>query len=182
MDGLAQMDSEYRSITPKKPHALAADLSWSMSMDCSQPVCDIDVLIHMEQIYTSRLQKDPADMDSRLSLAWCLFMQALHQAGRESIPVPRTTEGLEAELELGDHILSHLERESSALLQDCLTQTFTVMQLSSKACNQQDVAKLQELVRLTGAREAVLKAEDEALRFLANLTRDILIEPDIVDD
>jgi|SRR5579871_5060316 len=138
--------------------------------------CDIKALQQMERLYLKQLRENPHDLEIRLGLAWCLFMQAIHQSGRESI-----SEAILAEGRLADHQALYQEmgvfdQQAYRLLKDSLHQTFTIMQLSAQT--PQDVEKLHELIRLSGADQAVSEAESEALNILAKLAEDIFARTD----
>ncbi|MBI3911301.1 MAG: hypothetical protein HY320_10255 [Armatimonadetes bacterium] len=131
-------------------------------------------LKRVEGLYRQRLENDPTDMIARISLAWCLLMLALHQAGRESILMGLLeTTGDQDEL-LANRIRSILDQDAYDLLRDSLRQALTVRQLSLNPQDQTDAAKLQELIELSGGSEAVSEAEAEAAEILAAVTRDIL--------
>jgi hypothetical protein len=136
-------------------------------MSLPAPVFDRLYLERAERTYRQQLIAHPEDTELRLRLAWCLFMQALYQAGQEAAlnAVERDSEALpEAEC----------ERDSQALLRDCLQQTYTVMHVSIRSGDRPDVEKIQELVRLSGTQSVLLQAQDRAAYILAKLTGEML--------
>jgi hypothetical protein len=143
-------------------------------MDGIQEVFDPDALQRLERRYRRHLAKKPEDMGARINLAWCLFMQALHQAGRESIlrTAREVDEG--ADSQRGGRLSAVLNADALQLLKACLQQMHTVQQLSLQARDRVDVEKLQALIRLSGGERAVAEAEQETLRALVTLAYEIL--------
>src|SRR5438067_13828540 len=90
-----------------------------------------DTLRNYERIYRGQLNSEPADMDSRVDLAWCLFMLALYHAGIESSEECKSPIAEPLEKKCG---ISRAA-ESSALLWDCLRQTIIVSHLSKETDN-----------------------------------------------
>jgi hypothetical protein len=134
-------------------------------------VFHVETLKRVETVYRRQLQHDPADMVSRLSLAWCLFIQALHKAGQESA---LTTLG-----EPGDCCSAPSaenparEQDAQQLLRDCLRQTIMIMQLSPDTRDQSDVRRLRALVKLSGAEQLLSEAEADATRLLQDVAAEI---------
>jgi len=112
-------------------------------------------------------------MSARTNLAWCLFMQTLHQSGRESVFASLAESGVEVTSECQAPGQSSRRSGASDLLGDCLRQLTAVTQLSRSRDDQRDVEKLRGLVRLAGGEEAVVEAQVEAVRILQEITRDI---------
>jgi hypothetical protein len=136
-------------------------------MSASAPVFDRIFLDRAEHTYRQQLVAHPEDTDLRLRLAWCLFMQALYQAGQEAaISAGASDPGQSSEC------LS--ERDSQNLLKDCLQQTYTVMHVGAQSGERPDVEKIQELVRLSGTSEVLLQAQDRATFILTKLAGEIL--------
>src|SRR5436190_24346001 len=105
----------------------------------------MDALRRAESIYRHTLLIEPGDTAFRLRLAWCLFIQAVHQAGRESILDTVECEygglnGLTPELSNG------IEKSVDELLKDCVRQTTTVRQLTLKERDRSDAELLLSLV------------------------------------
>jgi len=142
-------------------------------MQSSSQCVDPSNLKWAEHTYRERLRLQPEDMAVRLSLAWCLFMQAIHRSGQETIL---------------DHAVVHIgpasndapvnastvERSANALLKDCLHQTYIIKQLSIDQVEQQDVARLQALVELAGARDIMVGAEEHSVQQLVALAREAM--------
>ncbi|MCC2669055.1 MAG: hypothetical protein K0Q72_1526 [Armatimonadetes bacterium] len=144
-------------------------------------VFNVDALWRVERMYRQRLTDEPGDMVARVSLAWCLFLQALHRAGEEN-----ALTGIDSALEeAGIPITEMLElgeddgeegRAADRLLEDCLRQTVTVLQLSPDPRDRTDVERLQALIRLSGGEAAIADAEDQSRQILVQLTREMLNE------
>jgi len=144
-------------------------------MSHALPVVEPEALSRAEAVYRQHLTHEPQDTVARLSLAWCLFMQALHQAGRESalgrvpvapVPLPPPQESPSA-----------VDPEARQFLLDCLRQTTAVVHLSQSAQDRRDVEKLRALVRLCNGDEVMSAAEAEAVRILDEITREISHSP-----
>ncbi len=133
--------------------------------------CDIATLQSLESGYQRQLTEDPANLEVRLDLAWCLFMHALHEAGRESLLASLAKGGPDADRGSLYKEIGLYEQNAYRILKGCLRETFTVLQLSPTT--PQEVAKLHVLIRLSGADQAFSEAEDEAMKILARLGRDI---------
>lgn len=150
-------------------------------MDAPHRLFDMDVMTRLERIYRRRLAEEPGDMDARVGLAWCLFIQALYQDGQQSMLTALVAAGDGKEEQASVVIRSIAERDASHLLKDCLKQALTVQQLSPHPQDRSEVEKLQALVKLSGAGRAVIEAEDENARILAEITREIIHGPDVVE-
>jgi len=150
----------------------------SRLMSQQPPAFALESLKRVELVYRQQLVADPADMMARISLAWCLFMQALHRAGQESVLTELATASESEGGELGCAIQSILHEDADELLKECMRQTITVMQLSADPQDHTDVVKLQELIKLSGGGKAVSEAEAEGATILAQVTREILNERD----
>ncbi len=138
----------------------------------------IEALRRAEFLYRDTLVADPADTGTRLRLAWCLFVQAMHQAGRESILETITCDSEGADL-LPGVIQSIQETDVDHLLQDCLRQTTTVMQLSRRPHERTDVEMLQMLVKLAGAEQWADDADKEAHLRLRDITKALILDTDL---
>ena len=128
---------------------------------------DPDILQHVEKTYRSRLSEDAGDTTARTYLAWCLFMQALHEAGKEN-----------ALMTLLPHDLPcapvRLKSDVQQILKECLHQAFTVKQLSRRPQDRLEAETLETLIRLAGEGETVAEAEGETGRILSDLMHAIL--------
>ena len=138
----------------------------------------MEALKRAESAYRTSLVSDPADTAARLRLAWCLFVQAVHQAGRESILDSIHSTGSESEAMRGV-IRSIQETDVDHLLQDCLRQTTTVMQLTRRPHERTDVEMLQMLVKLAGAEEWAADADREAASRLRDITQALVNDTDL---
>jgi hypothetical protein len=135
---------------------------------------EVDSLKRVEHLYRTRLTSEPTDMIARVSLAWCLFMQALHRAGQESVLQQIVAAGETADPE---RRVSDGREGSSDLLRDCLRQAIMVIQLSPDQGDREDVERLHALVKLSGGDRALSEASEEAARILTDMTREILAQP-----
>jgi hypothetical protein len=132
----------------------------------------MDALWRVERIYRKQLVEEPGNTVARVSLAWCLFMQALHRAGQESAVNSVLELTLPADSAANDGQSS--DRDSAVLLQDCLRQALAVLQLSPDPRDRLDVERLQALVKLSGGAEILADAEEQAHRILTQLTREMM--------
>jgi hypothetical protein len=132
-------------------------------------IVEPEALARAEFVYRQHLAHEPDDAVARLSLAWCLFMQALHQAGRESAlaGTPRDERGGE-EFPLQPVV----NVQARQVLLDCLRQTTAVTHLSRRAQDHRDVEKLRALVRLCNGDAVMSEAEAEAVQILEQLARE----------
>lgn len=142
----------------------------------------------MEKSYRQRLEIEPGDTGTRLSLAWCLVVQALYEAGQERM-AGRIMAAAKEMSESPDGAPVHeaiaaaaRERNARQLLKGCLRQALMVTQLSRDPREKADVEKLRTLVSLSGAGQAILEADEEAARILRELTRAIASEPAAVTE
>ena len=138
---------------------------------------DLCALQIAEANYRDELQTHPDNTATRLNLAWCLFMQAVHSSGRESacpsadnLPTTHTEKCCK----------STDQRSSQALLQECLGHTFMVRNLCIHKKDFQDAARLQALVRLSGLHDAAKNAEAQSMERLAKLSWEIMHGTDSV--
>jgi hypothetical protein len=143
-------------------------------MSPSESAFSADALKRVEEVYRKQLAADPADTVARISLAWCLFMQALLRAGQESVLAALVDASEGKDEQLSRAIRTILEQNAAELLDDCLRQTMTVKQLSSDPDAHVSAERIQTLVQLSGRGDAVSAAEDEAARILNEVTREVL--------
>lgn len=139
------------------------------------PPIEIDALIQAESLYRHALLSEAADTAVRLRLAWCLFVQAVHEAGRESMLAAICLETDAAET-LRTNSGKAKNRSVEQLLKDCLRQSTMVGQLSNSPRERAEAEMLQSLVGLCGAEKWKNDADIEANRRLYNVTRALLSE------
>ena len=146
-------------------------------MQSSTKYVDTANLKWAENTYREQLKTRPEDMAIRLSLAWCLFMQALHRSGQETV-LDYAVVYVQPLAE--DHVADSatIERSAHALLKDCLHQTYMIKHLSLDADERLNVARLQSLVELAGARDIMVGAEEQSVQQLVSLAREALLTPD----
>ena len=145
-------------------------------MTSSEPAFDAVSLKHVEHLYRSQLAEDPADPLARVSLAWCLFMQALLRAGQESVLQALVERGTAAEELSLEPAVTAAQADPGAgeLLEDCLRQTMAVKQISADPQVQRSAERLLALVRLSGGSPALTAAEEAAARILGDVTGQVL--------
>ena len=143
-------------------------------MTTPEPAFDADSLKRVEHLYRRQLADDPSDPLARVSLAWCLLMQALLRAGQESVlqALVRDEEGSEEPIDLAAS--SMLDQDAADLLEDCLRQTLTVRQISADPAAHLSAERILALVRLSGGAPAVTAAEAAAARKGGEVTRQVL--------
>jgi hypothetical protein len=134
---------------------------------------NLDAIRRVEQVYRGRLRADPSDTLARVRLAWCLFAQAMHEAGQESVyealrsRQPPTAKELE---ELG---LPSSERGATSLLDDCLRQSYAALHLTASKREQEGAEELQALARLVSGEAPLARAEGWANDIVTALTADL---------
>ena len=148
-------------------------------MQSSSRLFDLCALQTAEVNYREHLLSQPDNLATRLSLAWCLFIQALHQSGHEAAIMYN---GLAYEQALvpsvaSDHMVAE-RRNAQSLLHDCLQQTYIVKHLSTNDEDRTGVERLQVLVELAGAQEPATYAEAESLRRQIELAWEIRHDAD----
>jgi len=134
----------------------------------------IDALKTAESGYRNQLASDPCDTQARVKLAWCLFVQAVHAAGRESLfhEVHEYSEPVDERL---PNIIDAIrENDVDHLLRDCLRQTTAVLHLSKEQRDRTDVEMLQTLIGMAGAERWTHDTSREADRCLYNIARAII--------
>ena len=132
---------------------------------------DIAGLHIAEAGYRECLQTQPDNTAARLNLAWCLFVQALHRGGIESVCMVEADQPVMAPIKCSR---ATGERNSSALLQECLGHAFMVRNLSVGRKDIQDAQRLQALVRLSGLQDAAKSAEAQSMDWLIALSCEIM--------
>jgi hypothetical protein len=129
-------------------------------------------LKHAETIYREQLRTTPEDMALRLSLAWCLFMQALHRSGQEAV-LAYSTLAINGAAMVGT-ATGATERSANTLLKDCLQQTYAIKHLTLQDEQRLEVARLHALVELAGAQELSVGAEEQSVQRLVALAREAM--------
>lgn len=143
-------------------------------MDRSKtPVC-IDHLRGEERGHRKRVDHEPLDLDARMNLAWCLFVQAMHQAGGETLLDSLREKGAVADFSAAS---PRFGGDSRHLLRECLKQMCAVCELSRDPTDLADVERLRYLVTISGAEKALREADDEAARWLAEMAQAIVAGP-----
>lgn len=145
-------------------------------MKDSQHLVDPEALRRMEAVCRARVLADPMDTLVRGRLAWCLFLQAVHQAGQESILEQLGLTTLEVDAVRIPESLA--DRQAQELLDECLRHTEAVLHLSAPGQQRTEMERLLGLARLSVGEPAFIAAEQKAHRILDTLIRD-LNRPDV---
>lgn len=145
-------------------------------MDCANSPVSIDQLKNQERGYRRQVDHEPMDMCARANLAWCLFLQAMHQAGRENLLALLHERGEDPYIPSYEGGL-RLDRDAQHLLRECLIEMRTVYELSRDPKDIADVDRLRQLVTISGAEAALRDADHEAARWLAEMAQAILAMP-----
>ena len=135
---------------------------------------NIELLRLEERGHRRRVDHDPMDMESRMSLAWCLFAQAMHHAGGESLLAVLRESGAVHSSAREDVEFDH---DARYLLRECLMQLVAVCELSSDPIDRANVDRLRYLVAASGAESALREADAEAERLLINMGRAVVSPP-----
>lgn len=136
-----------------------------------QHLVDPEALRRMEAVCRARVLADPVDTLARGRLAWCLFLQAVHQAGQESILEQLGITPLEVKA-VGPRE-SFEDRQAQELLDECLRHTEAVLHLSAPGQQRTEMERLLGLARLSVGEPAFNSAEQKAHRILDTLIRDL---------
>jgi hypothetical protein len=127
-----------------------------------------------EDTYREQLRSEPDDLALRLSLAWCLFMQALHRSGQEAVFTYTQHACTDASAAVTPTDSATADRSANALLKDCLQQTYTIKHLSLREEERLEVARLHALVEMAGAQDLVIGAEVKSVQRLVALAREAM--------
>ena len=133
----------------------------------------LDALLEAEQGFRRELNLDPSDTCTRLLLASCLFVQAVHAAGRDCLTAAGPEVDSNAPCEPGEPEAAISNSEAERLLKDCLRQTTVVMYLSRDEQERNEVELLQKLIGMAAANGAVDAPAEDARRCLLQMTRAI---------
>lgn len=142
-------------------------------------VIDHEALARAKKLYRQRVQKEPRDIAARIELAWCLFIESLHEAGRESAlagPAEEAAQGV-VPAETSGQVVAR--EEARTLLAECLRETYRVRQLSSVAAEHQEADRLQALARLAVGEEALSNASAAANEAVKRLMQAIIRNEDV---
>ena len=142
-------------------------------MVLQESIFNLDGLKQAETGFREQLAACPDDMKTRVNLAWCLFIRALHQAGQESMLAILSAPANPGEPVSEGQTGMTFETNSEELIRDSLRQAFTVRQLSMHSEESSAAEQLQNLVRLSGGENAVLMAAESAVRVLAEITWEV---------
>jgi hypothetical protein len=133
-------------------------------MSCQHPIFHVQSLEQAEDLYRRRLRRQPEDAVARRSLAWCLFVRAIHESGRESARAQATLAAAPETEEAPEH-----------LLLESLRQALTVVHLSPNPGQRRDAEQIRTLVRLSGAARAVAQAEADLLHRLRAFADELVL-------
>lgn len=174
------IESEFR-VSGRKPRYANHSTHRSMAKELPSTF-DPDQLQRMIVTCRARLIEEPGDIGVRITLAWCLFFQALHYKHQQAF-----WQKLYAESEgLGDSFRESLKTlqaqmmknapDGHRLLKDSLMQAATVMQLSALPRERTVAAIIQELATLLGEEQAVAEVDIEAMMILNRVAKAIYSE------
>jgi len=140
----------------------------------SIPYFDSADLERAENIHRVQLRSRPEDTALRLSLAWCLLVQAIHRSGQETVlAYSARTRGSVPPADTAT-AAGTAQRSAHALFKDSLFHTVTVQHMSLLEEDQLEVARLHSLVALAGAQELSNEAEAQSVQRLAALARAVM--------
>ena len=146
-------------------------------MDNRCTTFNLSALKQREDSYRIRLHSQPDDMENRVNLAWCLFMLALHQSGRESTQRSQTQAAMATEGDVPEERLGTREYTTEALVAECLRHLFVMLQCSHNTDIITRAETLLTLIRQVGGETALASAQSEADRLLAKLACAIVQPP-----
>jgi hypothetical protein len=133
---------------------------------------DIGAVHHIELACRDQLEHTPENCEARLRLAWCLFLEAVHEAGRvrgvSAVVREMKDRGAQARAP-GEPV-----REPDRLLRECLKHATAVRQLSPDPNDHVMVEQIRTLLVESGQGDAVRAAQAEGDRILKELTDAIL--------
>ena len=132
---------------------------------------DLASLQRAEDRFRKKLQSQPDNTSTRLNLAWCLFMQAEHCSGKESV-LPLASEHLPDALNPDVNTESH--RNSQSLLHEFLGHICIAKNLCIHKSDFMDASRLQTLVNLSGLQDAARQVEDQSTERLYRLSWEIM--------
>jgi cellulose synthase/poly-beta-1,6-N-acetylglucosamine synthase-like glycosyltransferase len=136
-----------------------------------QAPIDIAAVALAEQRLRNRLAVEPDNMNTRVQLAWSLFIGSLYAAGCEAMSESAPETNGE---EQGANNGPSDARRASVLLRDCLRQAYTVSQLSLEPEVLQEADKLKTLIELCGAHQARTAALQDLDKSMADLTHAVV--------
>ena len=131
---------------------------------------NIDAIRGAERVYRSCLIDEPADTSTRLKLAWCLLIRAVHADGRQAI----LQNGMPAPFEAP--IGCDTSENVGNLLEDCLRQTTAVLHLSREETERADVEMLQNLIEIAAADAEENLVLEESRRRIREITHAIVAD------
>ena len=141
---------------------------------------DIDRLKQSERAYNAHLRKEAADTGVRMTLAWCLALQAIYEAGQTHALAALRSVSETLEEPVGRCLRGALQEVGAPepnvpyLLRSCLQQVVAVTHLSANPQERKDAEKLRALLELSGGEQALLEADESSERILAEITNAIL--------
>ena len=134
-------------------------------------VINMSALRNAEKRYRKSLQTHPDNTSTRLNLAWCLFMQAVHRSGQETV-LSNLTEPSTDLLKLIAN--SGPDRDADALVKEFLSHICIAKNLCVENDDVVEATRLHSLVNLSGLQDAVRRAEEVSLEGIYDLSWEIL--------
>lgn len=141
-------------------------------MNPSNSPVSIDMIKVQERGYRRRVDHEPMDICARVNLAWCLLLEAMHQAGRENLLAVLRERGAVADIPNDGGF--RLDSDAQNLLRECLKQMCAVCELTRDPRDIAEVERMRYLVTISGAEAALREADDEAARWLMEMAKAIL--------
>jgi hypothetical protein len=137
-------------------------------------VFDLTALEAVSNDCRAMLMAGPDNLALRLRLAWCLFMLALHQSGRETAITESGPALRNAPVCPDNGLGQHAGRSSAgALLRDCLQHNNIVRHLATDDEDRKSADRLHSLALLSGATAAAHEAEVDCRRRFQELIREV---------
>jgi hypothetical protein len=136
--------------------------------EMSESTSNIQSLLELEKNHLMLLEQNPDDPELRISLAWCLLLEALHRAGQEYASDPKFIPPASS------------YRNSSELFRECLKQANTASDINPNSVVQEHLNQLEILVRMSNGEAVVETAADEQEQKTKKLVKDITNLPSSV--
>ena len=129
--------------------------------ESSNSIVNMLTLQELEKTHVLLLKQNPEDTLLRVSLAWCLFMEALYCAGMESA-IEKMNSSPETSY-----------RNSQELFIECLKQANTATDIGCDAVVQKHLNQLEKLIHLSNGEAVVQIAACEQGQKKRKLVKDI---------
>lgn|GEM_PF-4592787 len=124
------------------------------------------------------LARRPDDYGARMQMAWCLFLQAIHREGQESVINKIAPLYPKEIIKLTGDAAVRFHRESRWLFAESLKHSYAVSKLSSNPKFLQEAERLKELVKISAGEEMIMDVEDSSAVAISHLTKEISRRPE----